>query len=443
MAEKRADSVRSMMGDVLAGRISRREMVKRATAIGISAPVIASMMHTTARKAMAAGDLEIFSWWTSAGEAPALEALFADFKSKYPDVNVVNAAVAGGGGGPAQAVLQSRLQADNPPDSWQTHVGRELIDQYVTAAYCDPVTALYESEGLKTAIPQALIDQVTVDGEQYAIPVGVHRGNTFWYNKDVMATAGVEVADTLSVEEFLAAAEKIKAAGMPALALGDKDAFVSPQTLENTLLGTLGAEGYNGLWTGDTAWDSPEVAEAIEVFNTMLGYINEDHAALSWDGATSLVIEGKAGFNSMGDWAYGEVVAKKAQDKIGYVSHPGTESGFVLVVDCFTLPTGAPNPENATNWLKVCGSVSGQEAFNPLKGSIPARTDVDATKFNEYQKWSIENFSTASLVPSLAHGSAASPAFKQSMYDAVNAYVTDRDAAVLVSTLQDALAAEA
>jgi len=433
-----------MMGDVLAGRISRREMVKRSTAIDISAPVIASMMHTTTRKAMAAGDLEIFSWWTSVSESNALDALIADFAAGHPDVNVVNVVnTSVAGSASAQTVLLARLQAEDLPDSWLVHSGRELFNLYVDAAFCEPVTALYTSEGLTVAIPQALIDQVTVDGEQYAIPVGVHRGNTFWYNKDVMATAGVEVGETLSVEEFLAAAEKIKAAGMPALALGDKDAFVSPQTLENTLLGTLGADGYNGLWDGTTAWDSAEVAEAIEVFDTMLGYINEDHAALSWDGATSLVIEGKAGFNTMGDWAYGEVIAKSAQDKIGYVSHPGTESGFVLVVDCFTLPTGAPNVENATNWLKVCGSISGQEACNPLKGSIPARTDVDATKFNDYQKWSIENFSTASLVLSLAHGSAASPAFKQSMYDAVNAYVTDRDAAVLVSTLQDALAAEA
>ena len=72
----------------------------------------------------------------------------------------------------------------------------------------------------------------------------------------------------------------------------------------------------------------------------MLEYVNEDFSALTWDDAIALVIEGKAGFNSMGDWAYGEVVAKNAQDNIGWVSHPGTAGSFVLVVDSFTLPSG-------------------------------------------------------------------------------------------------------
>ena len=49
----------------------------------------------------------------------------------------------------------------------------------------------------------------------------------------------------------------------------------------------------------------------------------------------------------MGDWAYGEVVAKEAQDVMGWVSHPGTAGSFVLVVDCFTLPVGAPNAYTA------------------------------------------------------------------------------------------------
>ncbi len=42
------------------------------------------------------GDLEVFSWWTSGGEAAALQALFDAYAADYPDVNIVNATVAGG-----------------------------------------------------------------------------------------------------------------------------------------------------------------------------------------------------------------------------------------------------------------------------------------------------------------------------------------------------------
>jgi ABC-type glycerol-3-phosphate transport system substrate-binding protein len=42
--------------------------------------------------------LEVFSWWTSGGEAVALDALFKVYKRKNPDVEVSNAAITGGGG---------------------------------------------------------------------------------------------------------------------------------------------------------------------------------------------------------------------------------------------------------------------------------------------------------------------------------------------------------
>ena len=77
---------------------------------------------------------------------------------------------------------------------------------------------------------------------------------------------------------------------------------------------------------------------------------------------------------------------------------------FVLVVDSFTLPMGAPHPENAKNWLKILGSKEAQEAFNPLKGSIPARTDVNRDIFSPYHQWSMDSFAKDALVPSCAHG---------------------------------------
>jgi ABC-type glycerol-3-phosphate transport system substrate-binding protein len=64
--------------------------------------------------------LEVFSWWTSGGEAMALESLFHLYKYKYPGVEVLNAAVTGGGGSAARPVLQTRLAAGNPPDVWQS-----------------------------------------------------------------------------------------------------------------------------------------------------------------------------------------------------------------------------------------------------------------------------------------------------------------------------------
>jgi glucose/mannose transport system substrate-binding protein len=81
-------------------------------------------------------ELEIFSYWTSGGEASALDALFQATKRADPGIEIINATVAGGGGSAVRPALQARLAGGNPPDSWQVHPGWELLGQYVQANYC-------------------------------------------------------------------------------------------------------------------------------------------------------------------------------------------------------------------------------------------------------------------------------------------------------------------
>jgi glucose/mannose transport system substrate-binding protein len=134
-------------------------------------------------------------------------------------------------------------------------------------------------------------------------------------------------------------------------------------------------------------------------------------------------------FSSMGDWADGEFVKanKKENVDFGWVSHPGTDGSFIIVADGFTLAKGAPHKDATTAWLKSIGSKEAQEAFNPLKGSIPARTDVDKSKFDGYHQWSMNSFATGTLVPSCVHGEAAPAAFQQALNDAVTAFIVDKN----------------
>ena len=77
--------------------------------------------------------MEVFSWWVGPGEADGLAAMVKVFNAQYPSIKFVNAAVAGGAGTNAKAVLATRLAANDPPDSWQAHAGQETIANYVTA----------------------------------------------------------------------------------------------------------------------------------------------------------------------------------------------------------------------------------------------------------------------------------------------------------------------
>ena len=373
--------------------------------------------------------LEIFSWWTSGRESMALEALFDVYRYKYPGVEVLNGAITGGGPLAARPVLQTRLAAGIPPDTWQIHPGHELFGQYVLAGYCVPLNVLYQSEGWERVIPRCLVDQVSRGGEVYAVLVGLHRGNVLWYNKNVLKKHGIKVGDTLSFEEFFSAAEKLRASGIVPLAMGDASLWATAELFENTLLGVLGPKAWQELFAGEIEFDDPRVQQAARLYSRMLDYQNADHSALNWEQAVRAVINGQAAFTAMADWTYGELAKaglKENQD-FGWVSSPGTEGAFLMVADGFTLAKDAPHLAEAVAWLEMLGSKEGQEAFNALKGSIPARTDVDKSKSGAYQRWSMASFNQDILLPSCVHGEAVPATFQQELNDAISLLVADRN----------------
>jgi glucose/mannose transport system substrate-binding protein len=397
----------------------------------IAFALLFAMVHAPiASRASGDNKLEVFSWWTSGGEAAALDALFNVYKRREAGAEIINAAVAGGGGSAARPVLQTRLAGGNPPDTWQTHPGWELLGQYVDPGYCEPITDLYKSDGWDTVFPKELVvNLMTKDRKIYAVLAGIHRGNVLWYNTKLLEKHGIRVGNTMTFEQFFAACDKLKAAGIPALGVGDSGIWASAQLFENTLLGVVGPKGWADLFSGAKQWDDSKVKEAIKLFAKMQDYVNPDHSALSWDQAIKSLMEGKVAFSSMGDWADGEFLRANLKEKedFGWVCHPGTDGSFIIVADGFTLAKGAPHKEAALAWLKSIGSKEAQEAFNPLKGSIPARTDVDRSKFDAYHQWSMDSFAKDRPVASCVHGEAAPAAFQQALNDAVTAFLVDKN----------------
>jgi len=381
------------------------------------------------------GKLEIFSWWTAGGEADGLAEMIKLYSAKYPNVEFINATVAGGAGSNAKAVLATRMGADDPPDSFQVHAGHELIDSWVKADKMEPVTSIFKDNGWMDKYPKGVIDILTYNGEIWSVPVNIHRSNVLWYNSKILADNGL-TAPT-SFDEFFAAADKLQAAGITPLALGDNGIWTATHLFESILLGTMGPEKYKGLWNGTTDWNGPEVTQALNTMVKMLGYINEDHAALSWDQAAQLVADGDAAMTIMGDWAEGYFKSKGMTPNLefGWVPSPSTSGNFIMLSDSFGLPKGAPNRDNAIAWLKVCGSFEGQEAFNPLKGSICARTDCDRAKFGPYHNWSMDSFAKDALTPTVVHGSAAPADFQQALNDAVTTFVVDRNVDIFAKAL--------
>jgi glucose/mannose transport system substrate-binding protein len=360
------------------------------------------------------GELEIFSWWTSGGEVEALQAVYDIFSAEYPDVTIENAALAGGQGqgGNMKALLETRMMGGEPPDSFQVHLGRELIDSHVIADRMEALDWLYEEEGWNDVFPEDVIAIASYEGKPYSVPVNIHRSNCMWYRPSRLAEVGV-TEPPKTWDEFFEVAEKLKAAGIPAIAIAEQDSGggFSGHILENILVSVLGPAKYRGLFDGSTGWDDPGVTEALEIMNRLYTYANPDYLSTSWgDINDRFVSDDGPAMMIMGDWTHGVLMSKGFKD-YHWTTAPGTEGLFMVLSDSFGLPKNAPHRDNAVAFLKIIGSKAGQDAFNPIKGSIPARTDGDRSKYDEYLNECMDDFKTDEGVPSIQHGAAVKQSF--------------------------------
>ncbi|GAA1650326.1 ABC transporter substrate-binding protein [Catellatospora bangladeshensis] len=414
-------------------RLSRRVAVV-AVAVGTMFATVAC--GSTDEPGAASADVEVFTWWADGGEKAGLDGLVGVFGTDCKDFKFVNGAVAGGAGSNAKQVLASRLQQNEPPDTFQAHAGAELSD-YINDDQVEDLSAQYSEWGLTNAFPKGLIDNLTVDGKIYSVPANIHRANVLWSNKTVLAKAGI-TKDATTLEGFFADLDKLKAAGVAApLALG-KD-WTQQMLFEALLISKLGPDKFNALWNGSGDWAGAEMTAAINDYKKLLTYTNKDRDTFDWTDAEKLLMDGKAAYQLMGDWEAADLDAKGFKD-YGWSVFPGNGNVFQWLADSFVLPKGAKNAEGTKCWLKTVGSATGQAAFNQKKGSIPARTDVGTDGFPAYQQAAMADWKTATQVPSCPHGSACAQTWQGAVSSAQGKFSSDGDVAALQAALASAAA---
>jgi glucose/mannose transport system substrate-binding protein len=261
-----------------------------------------------------------------------------------------------------------------------------------------------------------------------------------WFIPENLEGWGVEAPTTW--EEFLTVAEELDSQGVTPLAMGFQ--WTSMHLFETILLGSLGADAYNALWDGSGDWSSAEVADAIATFDAVLDYTNEDASTIEWDAAAQLVVDGEAAFQIMGDWAEGYLKSKELDPETGFgwAPAPGTDGMFQFLSDSFVLPKDAKNRDGAVAWLKIAGSQAGQDAFNPVKGSIPARSDGDRSLYDAYLTSAMDDWAADTVVGSLTHGVVANDAWKAEIDTALGLFLSDRDPDAFQTALAEACTAE-
>jgi len=367
----------------------------------------------------AEGSVEIFSWWTSGGEADALEAIIDLHADEHPETTVVNAAVEFAD--KAREQLQHRMAAGAPPDLFQANIGADLFNWVLLNgiddqdARVEDLTALAEENGWLEAFDPDVLEAASFDGKLYGLPVNVHRINSLFYRKDLFEAHDLEPPTTLeelsSLCQAIQSDADLQAASptgvMACLGLGNKwDWTLSMVTFEMIFPAIAGPEDYEAFWRGQKSGNDPELLLALEVALELYcggldsgncqsdSFFNHDVGEADWDAGVGTLVLGTAMMAPMGDWAKGylEVEGLDSDTDFGVVPFPGSSGICVITADTFGLPIGAPNREGAIALLETMASTEGQIRFNRLKGSVTPRTDIPPSEFDEMTQRVMEDF---------------------------------------------------
>nr|WP_230427637.1 ABC transporter substrate-binding protein [Undibacterium luofuense] len=369
-----------------------------------------------------ATEVEVLHYWTSGGEAKSAAELKKLMEAK--GVSWKDFAVAGGGGENAMTALKARVIAGSAPTAAQ--IKGPSIQEWGKEGVLANIDAAAKDGKWDASLPKVVSDVMKYKGHYVAVPVNVHRVNWLWVNPEVLKKAGATAPTNF--DEFFVAADKIKKAGLIAIAHGGQP-WQDATVFESVVLGTGGAAFYQKalVQLDPGSLNSPTMIKAFDTLAKIKTYIDKDAAGRDWNLATAMVINGKAGMQFMGDWAKGEFSAAGKQPGKDYLClpAPGTEKAFTFNIDSLAMfnVKGADQQKAQLTLANAVMSPEFQEVFNLNKGSIPARAGVSRAKFDSCALKSMDDMDATSksggLVPSMAHGMAIDSAKAGAIQDVV------------------------
>jgi glucose/mannose transport system substrate-binding protein len=371
-----------------------------------------------------AEDVEVLHWWTSGGEAAALNVLKDDLGSA--GIGWQDMPVAGGGGTQAMTVLRARVTSGNPPTAVQM-LGFDITDWAMEGALAN-LNGIAEAQDWNTVVPAAIQNFSVYDGQWVAVPVNVHSTNWVWADKSIMEELGL--AQPTNWDEFVAAMQAAQDAGYVALAHGGQ-AWQEATIFDAVAMSTGGPDFYRAAFIDldEDALGSNTMKQVFDRMGVLRGFVDDNFSGRDWNLASAMVINDEAAFQLMGDWAKGEFLNAgqvPGEDFLCF-RFPGTEAQVIYNTDQFAMfRQGDEVSAEQAALAEAILSPSFQIAFNKVKGSVPARTDLDVAELDGCGQQAYADFTAAAasdnLIGSFAHGHANNASVKNAMYDVITAH---------------------
>ena len=321
----------------------------------------------------------------------AMQALIADFEKANPDVKVELNNFDHEG---YKTAIRNFLTTDSP-DLANWYAGNRMAP-FVKAGQFQDVSDVWTKNNLGDALASAKAS-MTIDGKQWGVPYTYYQWGIY-FNKDAYKKAGVEVPKTW--DEFAANCEKFKAAGIDCLTTGTKALWPAGGIFDYLDLRTNGYEFHMDLTAGKVAWTDPKVKAVFAEWAKVLPYTTANHAAIDWQDAATLLVQGKAANYVIGNFAVGNLKeGGMTNDNLGFMPFPEITAGLPRSEDAPTdtihIPAGAKNVDDAKAFLAFVASADAQTKWNTAVGQLPTNKGSSVPKDDPYLNAGFEMLSSA------------------------------------------------
>jgi len=272
----------------------------------------------------------------------------------------------------------------------------------VDSGALQPIDDLYQSAKLDAIIPASIVKGATLyGGKHYLVPFGYHYAGLF-YNKKVLAKAGVTEPRTWA--DLLAACKKLKAAGVAPIALGSKNRWPAQFWFDYLLLRTAGPDYRAKLMAGQASYTDPQVQKAMKMWKELVdaGYFAKNPNADDWTDAADKVMKGEAGMTLMGTWitGYWDGLKQKPGEDYDFYEFPVIDAkvpkAAVGPVDGLVISANAKNPDGARKLLAfLVQDTASQAAWAKAQGALSPNIKVDPSGYSPVMRRALEVVSNA------------------------------------------------
>ncbi|MCV3210175.1 extracellular solute-binding protein [Mesorhizobium sp. YC-39] len=262
-----------------------------------------------------------------------------------------------------KSALRVAAGSDQGPDIYFMWAGLGLGGEFVKAGLSLPLDKYHQQYGWGDRfLPSAAAFADLYEGGKHGVPF-TFKGEAIYYNKKLFEQAGI-TAEPTTYDELVAAADKLKAAGIPAITFGGTVNWHLMRLMDVLLETKCGAEKHDALMSMKADWTKePCAADSFtELGKWTNQYVLSPFMGIDQAQSFNLFVANRAAMMLEGDWLVQQLSESANLDDFGMFPFPTNTNRLYGFAEYHYISTKSSNPDAAAKFLDYFTSTPVQQA---------------------------------------------------------------------------------